>query len=271
MEATHSVPVSPRHRVTVGDDYFALIERAPVQDFVVRALATRSAGGTPLMSGELVIAGYPTRQQYPLAKRFPLHFRKTYHLGQLRGDPAGEFARHEQASAVLGIPPPIGHARNVFRSCLLPGRPFDSITPFGSEPEESNVKHADDLSLASAAGLWRLAESILDSLTRLQQAGLAHGDAYLHNFVVCSSPLEVLPIDFDMAIERSSVSEDVWLQRCQQDLVPLLKLAVYLQCTLGAQPGPLGERSRACLDELFERSRPFRRAIESRAGLMTRL
>lgn len=255
----------------MDDDYWALVQRAPQQDYVVRTLAQRTAGDTPLMSGELVIAGRATREAYPLSASYPLHFRKTYYPGMLRGDPQREFERHQLASEILGIPAPIGWGPGTFRSCLLPGKPFDAITPFGSEPEESNIKHAEKLPLASAAGLWLLAEQIWAMLIKLQEAGLTHGDAELHNFIVCTAPLEVLPIDFDMALQRAVLDEAAWKQSCQQELVPLLKVAVYLQCTLGIQPGKLAETALARIDELFKRPAPFHRAIEERAGLRATL
>jgi hypothetical protein len=267
VQGEHAVRVSPRHVVTVDDDYWALIQRAPQQDYVVRTLAKRMAGDMPLMSGELVIASRATREAFPLADAYPLHFRKTYYPGQLRGDPQGEYERHRLAAEVLGIPPPIGHFRGTFRSCLLPGKPFSSITPFGTEPEDSNIKHADKLPLASAAGLWLLSEQIMDTLTRLHRAGLTHGDAELHNFIVCTAPLEVLPIDFDMAVQRAQVEDAEWERRCSEELEPLLKIAVYLQCTLGVQPGALAELALGKLEQLFARPEPFRRAIDQRSGL----
>jgi hypothetical protein len=272
LSGTQLVKVSPRHSVSVDEDYFGMIQRAPQQDFVVRTLAKQMAGETLLMSGELVIAGRATRDKFPLAVDYPLHFRKTYWPGRLRGDPSIEFERHTQASEILGIPPPIGHAGPTFRSCLLPGQPFDRVlAPFGSEPEDSNVRHADKLTLASAAGMWLLAERIMTLLTTLQAAGFTHGDAELHNFIVCSAPVDVLPIDFDMAVLRDAVSAEVWQERCDRDLEPLLKVAVYLQCALGAQPGALGVLSRSRLSGLFSRSEPFRRAIDGRAGLLSAL
>jgi hypothetical protein len=266
------VKVSPRHSVSVDEDYLGMIQRAPQQDFVVRTLAKQMAGDTPLMSGELVIAGRATREKFPLAVEYPLHFRKTYWPGRLRGDTAVEFERHTQASAILGIPPPIGHAGPTFRSCLLPGQPFNRVlAPFGSEPEDSNVRHADKLSLASAAGLWLMAERIFTLLSTLQAAGFTHGDAELQNFIVCNAPVDVLPIDFDMAVLREALDDEAWQERCARDLEPLLKVAVYLQCALGQQPGPLGELSLSRMDTLFQRSEPFRRAIDARAGLLSAL
>jgi hypothetical protein len=220
------------------------------------------------MVGDLVIAGQRTRERHPLAAVYPLHFRKTYFPGRLRGDTEVEFERHTRASEVLGIPPPIGRAGGTFRTCLLPGRPFDQVTPFGSEPEQSNIRHAHDLSLASAAGLWFLAEGVLRVLSALHGAGMTHGDAQLHNFIVCYAPIEVVPIDFDMSIARDDVSDERWRSECDRDLKPLLKIAVFLQCALGALPGELGEASRAAMDTLFDQTEQFQRAIADRAALL---
>ena len=272
MDPLRTVSLSPRHAVTVDDDYLALIRRAPSQDYVVRTLAKRMAGDTLLMTGELVIAGHSTREAFPLAKAYPLHFRKTYYPGQLRGDPKGEFERHTRASELIGIPPPIGHLGGTFRSCLLPGRPFHLVSsPFGSDPEESNLKHADKLPLASAAGLWQLAEQIYATLTTLHNAGMTHGDAELHNFIVCPAPLEVLPIDFDMSAMKAEQTEADWAEHCARDFEPLLKVAVYLQCTLGAQPSELGQLAQARIDTLFKRGSLFKKAITDRAGLLSTL
>jgi hypothetical protein len=263
----HTVQVSPRHSVTIDDDYYTLIRRAPEQDFVVRTLARKMAGDAPLVTGDLVIAGRSTRDRHPLANTYAIHFRKTYYPGHLRGDTQVEFDRHSRASVVIGIPTPIGHAGGTFRSCLLPGRPFDQILPFGSEPAESNIRHAERLTLGAAAGLWLLAERMMSTLTTLHEAGLTHGDAELHNFIVCHGPLDVIPIDFDMAIDRDSVGEEEWQRRCAADLEPLLKIAVFLQCALGAQEGPLAVRSLGEINRLFARDEPFRRAIDARARL----
>jgi hypothetical protein len=268
LAESHIVQVSPCHAVTVDDDYFALIRRAPQQDFVVRTLARTMAGDAPLMLGELVIAGGSTRDRHPLAATYPLHFRKTYFRGRLRGDPKIEFERQARASEVLGIPSPIGYAGDTFRSCLLPGRPFDQVMPFGTDPEESNIRHAERLDLAASAGLWLLAERVLGTLRSLHRAGLTHGDAQLHNFIVCFAPLDVVPIDFDMSVAREAVSDEEWDRQCAADLPPLLRIAVFLQCALGAQSGQLAELSLGQMDRLVARSEPFRRAIEARARLL---
>ena len=259
-----SVQVSPRHHVALSEDYLTMIDRAPREDFVVRTLAHKKAGETTLMMGELVIAGAATREQYALARRYPLHFRKTYYPGGMHGDPRAEFDLHMRASSVVPVPPPIGATRETFRSCLLPGSPLNRLSSLGTEPDESNIKTASELSLASAAGLWRLTEEALKLLTQLQASGLTHGDAHLHNFIACPSPLEVLPIDFEIALLKEQVDEREWLRRCEADRVHLLKLAVFLQCALGQQHGSLGVESMNKLETLVQPAAAFHDAIAER-------
>lgn len=261
---SRSIQVSPRHFVALSDDYLPMIDRAPREDFVVRTLARRRAGEMTLMMGDLVIAGAATRETYELARVYPLHFRKTYYPGKMHGDPRVEFELQERASTLIPLPPPIGWTPNSFRSCLLPGSPLDRLSPLGMEPDESNIALAQDFSLATAAGLWRLMEEALQLIVSLQAGGLTHGDAHLHNFVVCPSPLEVLPIDFERAVLQEEVPADVWVQRCAADRHHILRMAVFIQSTLGRQHGQLADESMQRLDELVSPPDAFRRAITER-------
>jgi hypothetical protein len=258
------IQVSPRHQVALSDDYLPMIDKAPREDFVVRNLARRKAGEMTLMLGDLVIAGAATRDQYELARLYPLHFRKTYYPGKMHGDPAEEFELHQRASELVDVPPPIGCTPNSFRSCFLPGTPLDRLSTLGAEPDESNIALARELSLATAAGLWKLTEDALDLVSGMQRGGLAHGDAHLHNFIVCPSPLEVLPIDFEIGVLQNSVSSDVWEQRCQADRQYLLKLAIYLQCALGRQRGALANESMEALEQLVRPADTFQSVIAER-------
>ncbi len=266
MDENRPIAVSPRHTVLLAQELFSLIERPPRQDFVVRTQARREANGLPLMTAELIIAGEDTRRMHPAAQTYPLHFRKTYFPGRLHGDPRVEFDQHLLASQLSTIPPPIGYESNVFRSCLVPGQSFARLTPFGGEPPENNIAKAQKLSLATAAGLWRLAEETLAQLLVLQSGGLAHGDAELHNCIVCPAPLEPILIDFEAAVRREATDAAAWELRCRLDLVPLLREAIYLQCALGRQrESRLGELSWNCIAELFRSPERFRRAIETQA------
>jgi hypothetical protein len=267
MDETRPVVVSPRHTVLLASELYLLIDKPPRQDFVVRTQARREANGLPLMSAELVIAGEEARRSFPGAATYPLHFRKTYFPGRLHGDPRVEFEQHLFASQLSSIPPPIGHGPDMFRSCLIPGQPFPRLSPFGGDPPENNITKAQKLPLATAAGLWRLAEETLAQLLKLQDGGLAHGDAELHNCIVCPSPLEPILIDFEAAVRRGTLSDADWEKRCALDLQPLLREAIFLQCALGRQTGRLGELSWNRMATLFRSVDSFQRAIETQAAV----
>lgn len=249
----------------MAPELYPLIEKPPRQDFVVRTRARREVNGTPLMLAELVIAGEETRRIHPAAETYPLHFRKTYFPGQLHGDPKVEFEQHLLASQLSATPPPIGHTDDTFRSCLIPGLAYARLTPFGGEPPENNIGKAQKLPLETAAGLWRLAEEALAQLLSIQNGGLAHGDAELHNIIVCPAPLEPILIDFEAGVRKETVDDVAWAKRCRLDLEPLLREAVYLQCLLGRQPSRLGELSWNRLGDLFRSPGRFQHAIEVRA------
>jgi hypothetical protein len=265
VEEGRSIPVSPRHHVVLAPELCILIDQAPRTDFVVRTLARREVNDLPLMTAELVIASVATRAAFAAARSYPLHFRKTYFPGRLHGDPKVEFDHHMLAYQLCSIPPPIGYGDNEFRSCLIPGQPYARLTPFGGDPPENNIAKAENQPLATMAGLWRLAEEMLAQLLAIHDAGLAHGDAELHNCIISPSPLEPILIDFESAVRRESLSDRDWKRRCELDLEPILREAVYLQCALGRQSGRLGELAWSHLDRLFKAPDRFRRAIESRA------
>jgi hypothetical protein len=262
VDEDRRISVSPRHRVLLAEEYLPLVKRAPKRDFVVRTVVQRQANDLLLMTAELVIAGEETRALHPLAVTYPLHFKKTYFPGQFYDDPKIEFDNSVLASRVTSLPPPIGYASNIFRSCLLPGTAYARLSPFGVDPPERNVPVAEKVPLESAAGLWLLAEQALAQLLALQDAGLAHGDAELHNCIVCPTPLELLFIDFGSSVHRSRVDADGWEARCARDLEPILREAVFLQCALGRQVGPLAELSWDRIDRLFASPDRFRRVIE---------
>jgi len=267
MDEDSIVHVSPRHTVRLAREYVIIVEKAPRRDFVVRTITRREANGVPLMSAEIVIAGADTRAEFALAREYPLHFRKTYFPGRLHGDPKDEFERQTRASELIGLPAPIGHTPTVFRTCLIPGQPYSTISPFAAEPEEANIPKARKLGLAEAAGLWLLLESAFDEITRLHAGGLSHGDTELHNFIVSPSPLEILPIDFEGAAERRGMDDDSWNFRVEKDLAALARQAILLECALGSQAGALHDAAHARMGKLFRDAERFQREIDRRSDL----
>jgi hypothetical protein len=264
MDDERLVAISPDRSVRLAPELVDLLGRPQQGDYVVRTITRREANGMPLMSAEIVIAGRETRERFPLAATYPLHFRKTYFAGRLHGDTSSEYESQKEASRILGIPPPIGFAPSSFRACLVPGRPYSRLSPFGLDPEDGNLRAAAKVSMAEAAGLWGFMGTALRQFYALHDSGMAHGDAELHNIVVSPSPLEVVPIDFEAAVRRDAMDSKAWDARRALDLVPLLREAVYIQCVLGRQRGPLADASWEALDRLFKAPDRFRRAIEQR-------
>jgi serine/threonine protein kinase len=261
------VPVSPRHEVLLAPEYAQLVRYAPEHDFVMRTITRREVNGLQLMSAEMVIAGKDTRQQFPLADKYPMHFRKSYFPGRLRGDPSIEFENQQLASEILEAPPPIGFTKETFRSCFVPGKPYSRLTPFGIEPVENNVQVAEEINLATAIGLWWLCGQAFDELTRLHHAGLVHGDMELHNIAVAPSPAEAVLIDFELAKRKKDLSGADWDKAVKADFTELLKEAIYLQCALGRQPGPLADMAMERIGELFPSPGRFERRIRRQAAV----
>jgi hypothetical protein len=261
------VEVSPRHSIRLAEEYLAIVARPREADFVVRTVARRQANGLPLMAAEIVIAGTRTRAAFPLAERYPLHFRKTYFPGRMHADPEREFELQRAASELIAVAPPIGFDGSVFRSCLVPGTPFEALSPFQGEPEDIHLRQARELALDAAAGQWKLSELAFEALRSLHHGGFVHGDAVLQNFVVCPSPLEIVPIDFESSAQKDGLSDAEWEQRVQADFDPLLTHAVFLLCALGVQPGPLASAALARMDHVLRAPERFRLAIERRSEL----
>jgi hypothetical protein len=267
MTSDGLIPVSPSHQVRLTPEYHHLIRNPPGSDFVVRTIALRKAGDMPLMSAQLVIAGAETRREFPAAETYPLHFRKTYFPASLHGDPQVEYERQMRASELLPVPPPIGWTPLTFRSCYLPGLPFHRLSAFGIDPEEANIQIALELPMATVAGLWLLLEQAFRHVTTLHEADFVHGDLELHNMVVCPSPLQVHLIDFENALDRGDTPDAQWSALRAKDLRLILREAIYLQCALGEQTGPLAAASLVQLDSLFQHPSRFKRAIQRQAGL----
>ena len=259
------ISVSPFHQIELDTTFSELLKHPPESDYVIRRLSQKTVNGEPLIQGELVISSAETLAEYPLAKTYPVHFRKTYYPICFHQDPGREYENHQAASELIDVPPPIGCDRTTFRSCFLPGVPFDRLSKFGVEPEDRNIQVASELSPAASIGLWHSLTEIYEKVSKLHQGGLVHGDLFLHNVIVSPTPLGVHLIDFEQAVQRDdAMAEAEWEQKQQADLAELLKLAIYLQCALGRQKSELAETSISSVADIFNDGDRFVRAIARR-------
>ena len=93
--------------------------------------------------------------------------------------------------------------------------------------------------------MWWLCRQTFDKLVRLHEEGLVHGDMELHNIAVAPSPAGAVLIDFELAKWKKDLTAGDWDKAVKSDFNELLKEAVYLQCALGRQPGPLADLAMA--------------------------
>ena len=248
------IELSPYHHIELTPAWEELKENPPDRDQVIRTVSKKLVNDQPLIQGDLVFAGLDTRAKFPLAEKYPVHFRKTYYPGAFHKPPQREYDHHMRISEIIDVPPPIGATKDTFRSCMIPGTPLNRLSPFGVEPLDRNIAIAEESELQSLMGLWGLFESVYQQVTSLHEAGLAHGDLFLHNVIVSPSPIGAFLIDFELAIDQEDVSEEKWKEACDADCEELFQSAVYVQCGLGKQVGPLAENSLSRLEDLFGNS-----------------
>jgi len=84
---------------------------------------------------------------------------------------------------------------------------------------------------------------------------------------VAPAPLGAVLIDFELARQKKDLPAKEWDKLVKADFTELLKEAVYLQCALGRQPGPMGEHAMARIAELFPSPGRFERHIRRQAAV----
>lgn len=246
------VSLSPYHKAEIDADLVPFFEEPPTRDLVIRTVSRKMANGQPLIQGDMVLAGQETRDKHPMAREYPVHFCKTYYPTAFHPPPEREFRHHENAARILDLAPPIGFSRNTFRSCFIPGKPLSILSPLGVEPIERNISIARNCETTFLIGLWQLLESVFEETQLLHQAGIAHGDLFLHNVIVSLSPIKVFLIDFEQCVEMDSLPKGkTWEEICAADEEEILKQAIFVQCALGEQRGALAKRSSERLTGLF--------------------
>jgi predicted Ser/Thr protein kinase len=250
------IPLSPFHSIEVAESLRYLLERPRDQDFSLRTIARKEGpDGRELVQMQLVVAGHKTLDAHPLARRYPIHFLKSYHPWSFHGDPKVEFENHAAAAVILGAPEPIGYDANSIRTSFLPGKPLSRLSPFTNvEPQESCLGIAQQADPAALIGLWKLAEEAYAQVQKLHAKNFFHRDLELHNLIVCTAPVRVFLIDFESAARDFQGTDAEREELSLKDNAELLRLAIYLQSGLGHQEGPLAEASLAALPKLFRAS-----------------
>jgi hypothetical protein len=84
---------------------------------------------------------------------------------------------------------------------------------------------------------------------------------------VALAPAEAVLIDFELAKWKKDLSDADWQKAVRADFTELLKEAVYLQCALGRQPGPLADMAMERIVELFPSPGRFERSIRRQASV----
>ena len=247
------IPLSPFHSIEVAEGLRYLLKEPREKDFSLRSIARKEGpDGRELVQMQLVFAGRQTRNAHPLAKRYPIHFVKSYHPWSFHGDPKVEFENHQAAAAILGAPEPIGYDTNTIRSSFLPGKPLSRLSPFTNvEPQESCLGIAQQTDPAALIGLWKLAEDAFAQIQKLHEKNFFHRDLELHNLIVCTAPIQVFLIDFESAVRDFQGPQEEREELRLKDLAELLRLAIYLQSGLGRQEGPLADAALAAMPKLF--------------------
>lgn len=260
MSEIRKVALSELHSITLAREYWDLLDKPPRNDFTLHTIATKEALGQKTMLAELVIAGQEARHKFPLAEKYPVHFKKTYLPGALHRDTAEEFDAMKRASDILASPGPIGYSPHTVRSCFIPGRTLDRLTPFNLEPPERNVEAGRKCSELQVLGLWNLLVSAHQQLKRLHEQKFFHRDMELHNCTFCPHPARLFLIDFGASDYLKPLENPETL--ALRDLREIYTQAVFAQCVLGPQHGPLAEESIGLVEKIFRNPGFFLRKLD---------
>jgi len=102
-----------------------------------------------------------------------------------------------------------------------------------------------------------LAADVFEQIEKLHAQRFYHGDLELHNVIICTSPIQAFLIDFEGSQRAFTGPEETWASYSARDLFELSRLAIYVQCGLGRQPGPFAQRALQNLPALFRTPSTF--------------
>jgi serine/threonine protein kinase len=200
----------------------------------------KTTRGTLRTTGEIVIPGSSTRRLDPLTSKYGIHFRKTFTADSppLKRGESPRIERENTLRIIELLPvdfsdhlEPLGASDFVFRSRIVIGETFASISPFSNESYNAAIS----LPLDSQVVL-RLQFQIhqaFASVQTLHQYGVAHGDLHLENILWTKrDDYPARPIDFGSAIFRTEATPEQWAASCRDDFEEFYREAGLLQLNI---------------------------------------
>jgi hypothetical protein len=217
----------------------ALLEDPPDEDTSLQTIYE-----TPFVKGEIVVAGKKTREQYPLTKYYPLHFRKTYlqQFSRWETAPAHEentsrmvWRHFEEEGKHNKVPLPLGSSPTTFRSQLLEGKTVAALSPVHSshDPKElaAQILKARK-NFGGVTGFWKGLESVFETAATLAEGGMLHHDLHEQNMLI-SPEGEGFIIDFETTEEDDRFGTLAWEGATKEDTRALTECAALTRLCAG--------------------------------------
>lgn len=231
------------------------------EDFVWKPVYDdKTTRGVLRTTGEIVIPGKNTLQEHPNTSKFGIHFRKTFtpESPPLRRGESPEIEEKNTRKAMQLLPVdindhliPLGASPLIYRSRVVIGETFASLSPF------TNENYADAINLGlDPQVIMRLQFQILQAFTTIQtlhRHGVSHGDLHFENIIwTRNDDYPARPIDFGAAIFQAEATPEEWDKSCQDDFEEFYREAGLLQLNIKRRlEGQIFEESITKADELF--------------------
>lgn len=249
--------------LSLGSDDFLRKQAARIppskDDVVLDTIYEDSVtGGRIVTMGEVVLAGTDTLARHPACRDFPIHFRKSYteesHPVKRGETPKVEFEQTQRClealpASVIGSIRPLGHEPLIYRSRIILGATYESL----SATAEGNYKSvcAHPITSVSAAAHLARTDKAYACITECHRSGVAHGDLHLGNILWTHDKRAQL-IDLAAPVFRSDVTSSEWQNAVDDDLVEILREAALLQLNQKTLlPGECCAKAVTLADELL--------------------
>ena len=209
-----------------------------VEDLVWKTVYDdKTTRGILRTTGQIVIPGKNTLQEHLSTSKFGIHFRKTFTPDSppLRRGESPEIEEKNTRKVIQLLPVdindhlmPLGASPLIYRSRVVIGETFASLSPFTNE----NYSDSINLKLDSQI-ILRLQFQILQAFTTIQtlhQSGVSHGDLHFENIIwTKNDDYPARPIDFGSTIFRAESTPEEWNKSCQDDFEEFYREAGILQ------------------------------------------